>query len=343
MHFHLWFSKVNKTLAWCLCILCLQSCANSKGNKELPAEKIKPSKENHWKCVLTLDNNRKVISGNTEALASAIRSGADMRIYTEFRHNEHIDTKSTNTEWIKEMADFRITYLIENKWVAGIINLRVPIELPNGFGPRPSMSFFLYNQNADQAIARPYIDGQPITGTKGASTLDDHSDMPKYHQFDGWDKGTNAPSSNFAYDFNVYKFWVCDDWEEVYANESNGKVTSGSIEALAEAFAMGREVKVGITGLCNDLVKDSQNSIAHEVFIQCGSCYYYTLSKQFMAASQPVIRVKPAIPMKYKSDEWDFGWLMLRSDGHVARWLVDPYTLKFKRSEGQYAIRWFVR
>ena len=33
---------------------------------------------------------------------------------------------------------------------------------------------------------------------------------------------------------------------------------------------------------------------------------------------------------------------MLRTDGHVARWLCDPYTLKFCRDSGRYAIRWFV-
>ena len=48
-------------------------------------------KGNDWKTVMTLDRNREIISGTTEYLASAIRRGADMRIYTEFRHNEHID------------------------------------------------------------------------------------------------------------------------------------------------------------------------------------------------------------------------------------------------------------
>ena len=114
-----------------------------------------------------------MVSGSTDALAAAIRRGADLRIYTEFRHSEHIDTKSTNRELIKEVADFRITYLLEDRWVAGVINLRQPIELPNGFGPRPSMSFFLYNQNADQAIARPYLDGGPATGQMGPAPLDD--------------------------------------------------------------------------------------------------------------------------------------------------------------------------
>src|SRR5262249_40580421 len=81
----------------------------------------------------------------------------------------------------------------------------------------------------------------------------------------------------------------------------------------------------------------------HEIFVHVGSCYYYTKRKQFMAASQPVVRVKPGIPMRYESKGWDFGWLMPRSDGFVARWLVDPYTLRFRKSRGRYAMRWFVR
>ncbi len=296
-----------------------------------------------WKCVLILDGERQPVSGSTEALAAAIRGGADMRIYTEFRHNEHIDTKSNNTELIKEVADFRITYLLEDRWVAGIINLRQPIVIPNGFGQRPSMSFFLYNQNAEQAIARPYLDGEPAQGKMGKSPLDDHSDMTKYHQFDSWDSGTNAPSSNFVYDFETYKFWVRDDWEEVYSHSADSEVLSGSIDALAEAFAVGREVKVGISGLCGDLCVDPATVTQHEIFVHVGSCYYYTELKQFIAASHPLVRVKPAIPLRYNSEEWDFGWLMVRSDGHVARWLVDPYTLKFRRSDERYAMRWFVR
>ena len=297
----------------------------------------------NWQCALTLDRERHLVSGNTAALAAAIRRGADMRIYTEFRHNENIDTKSNNPELIREAADFRITYLLEDRWVAGIINLRQPISLPNGFGPRPSMSFFLYNQNADQAIARPYLDGEPAAGKMGPAPIEDHSDMPKYRQFDGWDAGTNAPSSNFAYDFELYKFWVCDDWEAVYSHGAEGKVLSGSLDALADAFAVGREVKVGISGLCGDMAGEPAAAMPHEVFVHCGSCYYYTERKQFIAATQPVVRATPAIPLRYKSKAWDFGWLMPRSDGHVARLLVDPYTLRFQRSEGRYAIRWFVR
>lgn len=303
-----------------------------------------PIKKNNWRCVLGLDKNRKLISGKEEELTAAISRGADLRIYTEFRHNEHIDTNSDCNELIKEVADFRITYLLDYRWVAGIINLRQPVELPGDFGPRPSMSFFLYNQNVDQAIARPYLDGQSGEGKFGAAPLDDFSYMPKYHQFDSWDAGTNAPSSNFVYDFDKYNFWVCDDWEEMYCHNAEGDVLSGSIDLLADAFAAGREIKVAIKGLCADLAHiESSKSMHHEVFIHCGSCYYYTERKQLLGASQPVVRVEPSIPLRYKSKNWDFGWLVPRSDGHVASWLVDPYTLQFKRNSGQYAMRWFAR
>jgi hypothetical protein len=62
-----------------------------------------------------------------------------------------------------------------------------------------------------------------------------------------------------------------------------------------------------------------------------------------MAGSHPVVRVKPAIPINYCSQGWGFGWLMLRADGSLARWLMDPYSLKFRKSQGRYPIRWFGR
>ena len=304
-----------------------------------PVEKEK----NHWRCVQVLDRERRLVSGSAEALAAAVRRGADLRVFTEFRHSEHIDTRSTDNQVVQEVTDFRVTYLVEDRWTAGIITLRQPIELPAGFGPRPSMSFFMHNQDGSQAIARPYLDGQPAAGERGVSPLDNHSAMPKYHQFDAWDQGTNAPSSNFAYDFETFRFWVCDNWEEVFSHSEEGDVLSGQLDRLTEAFAQGREVKVGIRGLCADMGTDDAAQAGHEVFVHCGSCYHYTGSRLFMAAAHPVVRVKPSAPLRYTSGGWDFGWLMPRSDGHVARWLLDPYTLQFHRSNRKHAIRWFVR
>jgi len=294
---------------------------------------------NTWKNVLELNHDRSVAAGSADALRSAIRRGADLRIYTEFRHNEHVEPGSINAEIVREVSDFRIAYLIEDRWVAGIMNLRMPIIPPEEFGPRPSMSFFMYNENGRQAIARPYLDGVPVSGQRGPSPLDDHGNMPKYHQFDAWDAGTNAPSSNFIYDFEIFRYFVRDEWQQVFAHDADGQVTGGSLEALVAAFSAGAEIKVGICGLCGDF----GGGLAHEVFIHTGPGYYSTERRLFCAGTQPVVRVKPGIPMSYESQGWDFGWLMPRSDGVVARWLCDPYSLVFGKSEGRYPLRWFVR
>ena len=100
---------------------------------------------------LSLDAKRRVRDGSAKALAAAIRRGADLHIGTEFRHNEHVDTSSDNPETVRELAEFRTTYLVEDRWTAGIMTLRQPVSLPDAFGPRPSMSFFLYNQDGTQA------------------------------------------------------------------------------------------------------------------------------------------------------------------------------------------------
>jgi hypothetical protein len=293
-----------------------------------------------WDRVLELDRERKIISGSEEGLREAIGRGADLRIYTEFRHNEHIDPSSGNSELVKEVSDFRVTYLIDKRWAAGIMNLRMPIVPPEGFGPRPSMSFFLYNENGRQAIARPFLDGKTAEGSRGAYPPDDHSDMPQYHQHDNWDRDTNAPSSNFTYDFGRFAFFVRDEWEEVLSHDENGKPLRGSFDLLTDAFLSGCEIKVGIQGLCTDL---GGGGLPHEIFAHTGPGYYNTERRLFSSGSQPVVRVRPGVPLAYTSGGWDFGWLMPRTDGRLSLWICDPYTLRFEKRSARFPIRWFAR
>lgn len=295
-----------------------------------------------WKCVMTLDERRNVAAGDPRELRAAIGRGADLRIYSEFRHNEHIDTKSPSNELIQESMDMRCTYLIERRWVASQLTLRQPVELPVGFGPRPSLSLFMYNENGLQAIARPMLNGPPPLGPHGPSPVSDHADMPKYHEYDSWDAQTNAPSSNFAYDFDRLKYFVRDDWTEVLAHDTEGKVQRGSMSDLMSAVRRGAEFKVGLSGLCDDLPSISP-ALPHEVFIQCGSIYLYTEQPLFIAATHPVVRVAPAIPLKYASENWDYSWLVVRTDGHAAFLSYDPYRLQPARSQRRLAIRWFAR
>ena len=294
-----------------------------------------------WTQVLELDSSRQPVGGDVGSLVEAVRSGADLRIGTGFRHNEHIDTSSDRDELIAEVMDFRVTYLVEDRWVAGIQNQRMPVALPDGFGPRESMSFFLYNQDGHQSIARPFLDGSQPSALPGVSTPNPWPSMPRYHELSSFDEGTNAPSSNFVYDFEYFRYFVGSGWREVYSHESDGRVTGGSIEELAAAVGEGAEAKVAIRGLCRDL-EESAGAVDHEVFLHLGACYYYTQEQRLMAAAHPVVRTRPGTPLGYGSRSWDFGWLMPRTDGFVAGWLCDPYTLKFRRDDQRYAIRWFV-
>ena len=151
------------------------------------------------------------------------------------------------------------------------------------------------------------------------------------------------PSHNFIYDFEFFRSFVLDEWREVFSQDGRGDVVSGSVEELTDAFARGAEVKVGLSGLCDDLVPETSETVRHEVFIQVGSCYYYTDRKLFVGATHPLVRVRPKVPMRYTSEGWDFGWAMARTDGFVALLLTDPYTLRTRRSGANLASRWFVR
>ena len=295
------------------------------------------------RLALSLDARRRVRHGSAAALADAIRRGADLHIGTEFRHNEHVDTSSASPEVVQELAEFRTTFLIEDRWSAGIMTLRQPVSLPDEFGPRPSMSFFLYNQDGTQAIARPHLDGAPNAGTSGAAPIDSHPNMPKYRQLDSWDADTNAPSSNFIYDFEHFDFLVRDNWTEVLAHDADGGVIHGSATALGEVCATGGEIKAAIRGLCADLAAPGHDALDHEVFVQIGSSYYYTEPQLFIGGTHPLPRVRAAIPLRYETRAWDFGWLLPRTDGRVIRRLCDPYTLRFHDSESRHAIRWLVR
>ncbi len=295
------------------------------------------------RLALSLDSRRRVRGGSFEALADAIRRGADLHIGTEFRHNEHVDTSSDSPEIVRELAEFRTTYLIEDRWSAGIMTLRQPVSLPGAFGPRPSMSFFLYNQDGTQAIARPHLDGASSADATGAAPIDSHPDMPKYHPLDSWDAETNAPSSTFIYDFEHFDFLVRDNWTEVLAHDAGGTVLHGSSDALGDVCGAGGEVKAAVRGLCADLAEPEMDAIDHEVFVQIGSSYYYTEQRLFIGGTHPLPRVRASMPLRYATRAWDFGWLILRTDGRVIRRLCNPYTLRFHDSESRHAIRWFVR
>ena len=295
-----------------------------------------------WTNTLELNRERAVVAGSEQALCDAIRRGADLRVGTGFLHNEHIDPASDSRELVEEIAEFGITYLIEDRWVAGIMNLRQPVSLMPGFGPGSSMSFFMYNQNGEQALARAVFEASQAACERDAKLAGPPLLIPKYQLIESHDEGSNRPSVNYIYQFECYRYWVRDDWTELFSHGSDGE-TAGSIDELERAVIDGCEVKVGIRGLCTDLASDGEPVPDCETFVRIGACYYYTGIKRLTASTHPLVRVRPAIPMRYASRNWDFGWLVCRTDGFVERRLYIPGTLTCADNQVNCAMRWFVR
>ena len=116
------------------------------------------------------------------------------------------------------------------------------------------MSFFLYNQNGHQAIARPFLDERSAAGKPSPSPIKDWPEMSKYHELESFDADTNAPSSNFIYDFEYFRFMVRPIWREVLSHDADGNVTDGDVNELADTFARGAEVGERERLVANDLL-----------------------------------------------------------------------------------------
>lgn len=294
---------------------------------------------NRWKCTLELDEKRNVTSGRTAALADAIRRGADLRVCTTFNYEEHMGPGDERQGRVDESIDFRVTYLIDDAWTAGVTTLRFPADCSLKFQPHPSLSFFLYNQDGHQAIARPFLTD------RGAVTPENSGEKvgqiaPRYYVDSNHDDDTRSPSSNFVYSFGYFRYCVRDDWTELLSHDADGNVLSGSYQALGDAARRGRSLKVGVRDLCAGL---GDTDLAHEVFAELGSIYDHVDRGFIGGESLPLVRVAPAVPLRYASGNWSFGWILPRSDGQVAHEIIDPYTRAFSQTFTRNAARWFVR
>jgi hypothetical protein len=302
-----------------------------------------------WSMVLELAPDRSVTAGSKEALVAAIGRGADLRIYTEFLYEEHILPGGSEDRsldgLIREVIDFRETLVVDDRYVTAITTLRQPLEPPHGFnGPDPKMSFFLYTMDGEQALANLVLDGPPASVAPGErAVVPTPDDMPKMGLQEYFDLGTTGPSRNFVYDMEVYRFFVRDEWTEILAHDADGRVTAGSFAALEAAQVAGREIKVGIRDLGADLTNDGVPSVAHETFTLVGSGFVHVRARLYVTLTHPLVRVAGAIPLRYRSGNWDVAWVFLRTDGQAQVRRIDPYTKGWSDRPARFACRWFAR
>jgi hypothetical protein len=287
--------------------------------------------------VMTLDPGRKITSGSVSALNEKIRKGADLRISTGFIYNEHVDISSGDSQLMAETSAFAETVLIDGKWSAYFMTLRQPVSLRNKlFGYPNSMSLFLYNQDGKQAVARLVLDG---TIDNSLHKDSEKSGIPKMVTMDIFDEGTPGVSKNFIYDFEFYDFMANDCYEEIYSNDAEGNCTSGSIDALADAYRSGRGIKIAISGISDVMWGDSGHH--DEIYMHCGSSYYYTVDKLMASNTHPFVSVPADIPLLYKSRSFKYCWAVAQTDGRAEIRGYDPFDGIWKTTESRLPVRWF--
>jgi hypothetical protein len=304
-----------------------------------------------WRTALTLASDRSVASGSVADLAAAVGRGADLRIYTEFRYEEHIapggDGDASHDGLVREVIDFRETILLDGAGgphVAAVTTLRQPLHPPWGFnGTEPKMSYFLYQSDGRQACANLLLGDVPSAVRPGArAEIPTPADMPRMSAEVVWDIGTAGPSRNFIYEMEVYRYIVRDEWQELLAVDASGAVLRGSVDAIEAAQIAGREFKVGIRGLCAELGHPDEGP-EHEVFTLVGSGFFHTGMRVYDTLTHPLVRVAPAIPLEYRSGGWDVAWVHVRTDGAAVVRRLDPYSRQFSDHAARFALRFFAR
>jgi len=290
----------------------------------------------NWTCAYQLDKQRNPSAGSSDDLLAALRRGADLRIYTTFDWLDHMGAELPDQGLVEETIDLRVVYLLDEKWVAALTALRYPANAGLGFGTDPSLSFFMYNQSGQFGIARPYFEN--------AATPRAVPDFgANYHMIDHADYDTASPSHNAIYEFNTFRWLVADDWMEMLAHDAEGNVTAGSLDALNGAFRNGCSIKVAVQNLCRDLTPDGQPALEHAVLVELGSLYNHIECGFLSGESLPLVRIAPAIPLRYETGNWNFGWILPRTDGVVFHLVVDPYSRAVRQYSDRYAMSWFAR
>jgi hypothetical protein len=118
----------------------------------------------------------------------------------------------------------------------------------------------------------------------------------------------------------------------------------GSVDAIEAAQIAGRELKVAIGGLAGEVAKRAGlPAIDHEVISLLGSGFFHVRPRLYNALTHPIVRVAPAIPLRYRSEGWDLVWVHLRTDGRATVRRLDPLAQTWTDSPARFAARWFAR
>ncbi len=275
----------------------------------------------NWTRICSVREDFRPAEGSVGAVAEAVRRGADLRRFSTY------DPESTGL--VEETMSLQTTWVIDDDHVGGLSTLRHPVDCGLDFWARPTIAYWIFNVAAPSSSAMVPLDGQPADGATAS-----------------WIRVDNTPFER-ALDqewlSKQYHWWVRNEWEEVCCHDEHGTPSKGSWEEVRSAANDGCELKVGIRNLWSHLASPGEDRVDHEVFTSCGTQFAHVDGGFFGALTTPTFLVRPDIPLKFRDDIIEPGWLLVRTDGRVRRQTLNVSTLKWEQTWSRYGVRWFAR
>jgi len=276
---------------------------------------------NEWVKLCSVGEDFRVIDGDPTSVAEAVRQGADLRRYSTYN--------PALTGLVEETMALQTTWVFDDGHVGGLSTLRHPAECGLRFFKQPSMAYWIFSVGAPSSSAFVPLDGNPADGATGS-----------------WVRVEEQPfdsRSDAAWLSKKYHWWVRDDWEEIYSHDAQGGSLQGCWKDVCRAAASGRALKVGIRNPWDHLVSKNDSVPAYEAFIECGTQFAHLDAGFFAAMTIPTLLVGPCVPLKFTGENFESGWLLVRTNGSVDRQILDPSTFKWHCVQTRHALRWFAR
>lgn len=272
------------------------------------------------KLLCTTNGLHKPVEGSVAAVAEAVRQGADLRRFSTY------NLKGTGA--VEETMTLQTTWVFDNGHAGGLQTLRHPVNAGLGIIMKPSMSLWIFGVDAPQRSTFVPLDGKPMANATG-----------------NWVNVDNEPFGRETEEFvpRRYMWWARSDWKLIYAHDKEGNASEGSWEDIRKAVKQGRILKVGIRNLWSYLTPPGEETLEHEVFIECTTDFSH-LDEGFVGAlTQPTFLLQPTVPLKFTGENFALGWLVVRTDGKVQRVTLNPANMQWERTWDRHAVRWFAR
>jgi len=210
------------------------------------------------------------------------------------------------TATYEETLHFQEVYVSDDGYFAGI---RTDHFANNGglaMHDRPFVCFFRYDTSGAFALVKWYFDG----------TTEDVSQSHPY---------------------GVYRWFVSDPWETVYAHDDAGVPNAGSLDDLIAAVRGGYQMRVAVRDLFHG--DETPPAASHEVIVNVSQpC---VAEGQVAALTETILLMDGQRPLDFTKSYFP-GYAMLRTTGLVDMYLASP-ELRFGRRVAQRAMRWMIR